>query len=70
VHVDEAGNLSPALREVFLPRRQAVLENFLNGPARQENFLDSPAQRSAIAAPEVALDASVEMTIGGPRHVH
>jgi hypothetical protein len=60
VHVDEAGNLSPALREVFLPHRQAVLENFLN----------SPAQRSAIAAPEVAPDASVEMTIGGPRRIH
>jgi hypothetical protein len=33
VHVDEAGNLSPALRDVFLLHRKAVLEDFLNGTA-------------------------------------
>ena len=70
VHVDEAGNLSPALREVFLPHRQAVLEAFLNGPARRENFRNGSAQRSAIATPEIAPAASVEMTIGGPRRTH
>ena len=70
VHVDEAGNLSPALREVFLPHRLAVLEAFLNGPARRENFRNGSAQRSAIATPEIAPAASVEMTIGGPRRTH
>jgi hypothetical protein len=60
VHVNEAGNLSPALREVFLPHRHVLLEDFLNGPAL----------RGAIAAPEIAPDASVEMTIGGPRRTH
>ena len=52
VHVDEAGNLSPALRDVFLPHRQAVLENFLNGTALRVM---------------IAPDASVELTIGGLR---
>jgi hypothetical protein len=70
VHVDEAGNLSPALREVFLPHRQAVLEAFLDGPVRRENFRNGSAQRSTLAAPEIAPDASVEMTIGGPRRTH
>jgi hypothetical protein len=70
VHVDEAGNLSPALREVFLPHRPAVLEAFLNGPAVLEAFLNGPAQRATIATPEGAPDASVEMTIGGPRRTH
>jgi hypothetical protein len=55
VHVDEAGNLSPALRDVFLPHRKAVLEDFLNGTALR-----------AMVAP----DASIEMTIGGPRRTH
>jgi hypothetical protein len=55
VHVDEAGNLSPALRDVFLPHRKAVLEDFLNGTALR-----------AMVAP----DASVELTIGGPRRTH
>jgi len=45
VHVDEAGNLSQALRDVFLPHRMAVLENFLNGTAMR-----------AIALPGIALD--------------
>ena len=31
VHVDESRNLSPALRDVFLPRRGAVLTSFLRG---------------------------------------
>jgi hypothetical protein len=55
VHVDEAGNLSRALRDVFLPHRKAVLEDFLNGTALR-----------AMVAP----DASVELTIGGPRRTH
>jgi hypothetical protein len=57
VHVNEAGNISPALRDVFLPHRKAVLEDFLNGTAIR-------------AAQRVAPDASVEMTIGGPRRTH
>ena len=55
VHVDEAGNISPALRDVFLPHRKAVLEDFLNGTALR-----------AMVTP----DASVELTIGGPRRTH
>jgi len=55
VHVNEAGNLSPALRDVFLPHRKAVLEDFLNGTALRAM---------------VARDASVAMTIGGPRRTH
>ena len=30
VHVDEASNLSPSLRLMFLPRRQAVMKAFLD----------------------------------------
>lgn len=30
VHIDEAGGLSPALREVFIPHRITVLEDFIN----------------------------------------
>lgn len=33
VQVDESGNLSPALQNVFLPHRKAVLEGFLAKPA-------------------------------------
>ncbi len=31
VHIDELGRLSPALIDVFLPRRKVVLESFING---------------------------------------
>jgi hypothetical protein len=30
VHIDEGGNLSPALTDTFLPRRRTVLEAFIN----------------------------------------
>ena len=59
VHVNEAGNLSPALRDVFLPHRKRVLEDFLNGTAMR-----------AMTVQEVAPDVSVELTIGGPRRTH
>jgi hypothetical protein len=59
VHVDEAGSISPALRDVFLPHRQAVLEGFLSG-----------VSMLAVPAHGVAPDTSLEMTIGGPRRVH
>ena len=40
VHIDEKGDLSPALREVFLPRRAAVLETYLQA-CDEEAILDA-----------------------------
>lgn len=53
-HIDEQRNLSPALNNVFLPRRKAVLEAFIN-------------QRSGarVAAASASLELSPELTIGG-----
>jgi len=59
VHVDEAGTLSPALHDVFLPHRQAVLEDFLGGVALL-----------AVPAHGVVPEASAELTLGGPRRPH
>lgn len=58
VHVDELGRLSPALRDVFLPHRLAVLETFLAGAVGE---LPGVARIAGTA---------VELTIGGPRRTH
>lgn len=52
VHVDEASNLSPALNQVFLPRRQAVLKA----------FLDRQCGATALEAEGIGLDG---LTVGG-----
>ena len=59
VHVDEDGHISLALRDVFLPHRQAVLEAFLNGDTLP-----------VVAAPRGAPTGTPEQTIGGPRRTH
>jgi hypothetical protein len=56
VHIDAFGTLSPALHDVFLPHRKAVLEACLT---------DMPlCDRAA----HTVTPAIVERTIGGPRH--
>jgi hypothetical protein len=57
VHIDEAGSISEALRTVFMPHRQAVLEAFLNRTA---------TALQTVATPET----EEELTIGGPRRTH
>jgi hypothetical protein len=52
VHVDEFGNLSPALVDVFLPRRKVVLETFIN------NLCDGTGAR--IAEPGLTVSGSFE----------
>jgi hypothetical protein len=59
VHVDENGTISPALQEVFLPHRKAVLEAFINGTTRR-----------TMAVHGVSPDVAAELTIGGPRRTH
>lgn len=41
VHIDEAGKLSPALTDVFLPHRAAVLETFLKACEAPEDALNT-----------------------------
>ena len=59
VHVDEDGHIFLALRDVFLPYRQAVLEAFLN-----RNTLP------VVAAPRGTHTGMPGQTIGGPRRTH
>jgi hypothetical protein len=59
VHVNESGQLSPALRDVFLPHRQRVFEAFLAG--------QPPA---AAALRGAAPGADVELTLGGVKRTH
>lgn len=58
VHITEQRQLSPALTQVFLPRRRQVLESFIN--ARCTGSATVPAQQTA-AAPE----DGVLLTVGG-----
>lgn len=64
VHIDEHGNLSPALREVFLPHRAEILTTFLQGCDEEaiEASLGGPT-----ATPVAAKSLGAARTLGGRR---
>lgn len=51
VHIDELGNLSPALTQVFLPHRLATLEAFINARESANGPLSSSANEAITGRP-------------------
>jgi hypothetical protein len=51
VHIDESGNLSPALTQVFLPHRLATLEAFINARETASGPLSSTAGEAITGRP-------------------
>jgi hypothetical protein len=69
VHTLESGNRSPALNNVFLPKRKQILEQFLVSTCLVACPLDPVPLEPVLLAPAGAPD-ELPMTIAGKRMVH